>query len=186
MSGKVLVVPEDPTLNGHILRPFVKRVLDEAKFPAREVHVLEAPRTRGFQHAIQTITDDAFIERYKKFYSLWLFVPDGDLANDQAMRDLETRLSERGVTLVCQAAVPELEAWLLAGSDVRFSEAWGDMRSARDFKERYAEPFIRSHGNPKAAGLGRGRLAVAALGNWNRVTTRCPELGQLVERLRNL
>lgn len=186
MSGKVLVIPEDPQNNGYILRPFVQRILEEAEYPARDVTILSDPRPTGFHEAMRIIKSPELAQRWGRFARLWLFVPDADLADADAMQWLEAELSTLGITLFCCPAIPELEAWLLAGSDHQWTDSWRVMRGSTRFKEHYAEPFIASFGNASAPGGGRGDLAAKALRNWSRVVSRCDEIGRLVERLRAL
>ena len=41
MSFRVLVIPEDPTLNGYILKPLAERLLEDAGKPNAKVKVLD-------------------------------------------------------------------------------------------------------------------------------------------------
>ncbi len=186
MSGKVLVIPEDPQNNGYILRPFVQRILEEASFPARDVTILSDPRPTGFDAALRIIKSDELAQRWGKFAQIWLFIPDSDRAESAAMSELERSLAERGITLLCCPAIPELEAWLLAGSDQQWTDPWREMRESMQFKEHYAEPFLAQFGNASAPGGGRGELAAKALRNWSRIISRCSEIQGLVLRLRSL
>jgi len=185
MSGKVLVIPEDPQKNGYILRPFIRKVLSEASFPASDVQVLSDPRPTGYHDAVAKIRSGDLIQRWGRFARLWLFVPDADVAKPSEMQSLEIELESKGVRLLCCPAVPELEAWLLAGAE-KLPARWTDMREERSFKEVYAEPFLLKEGNPKAPGEGRAELSERAIRNWSRVVSRCEELEELIERLRKL
>ena len=51
MSFTVLVIPEDPVLNGHILKPLTEAVMADAGRPAAKVDVLSNPRLRGYDDA---------------------------------------------------------------------------------------------------------------------------------------
>ena len=88
MSFKALVVPEDPTLNGHILKPLAEALLGDAGKPNAKVRVLDNPRIRGYAHAVRAIRSDDLHASYA-FYDLWLFFPDADRAKPDAMEDLE-------------------------------------------------------------------------------------------------
>lgn len=79
MSTRVLVIPEDPTNNGTILRPLAKAIMAEAGRPAARIHVLTNPRTRGYDSALGAIRGD-LDSRYRHM-DLWLFFPDADLAS---------------------------------------------------------------------------------------------------------
>ena len=87
MSFKVLVIPEDPTLNGHILKPLAERLLKDAGKPNAKVKVLDKPRLRGYDQAVSAIRN-TLSQRYV-FFDLWLFFPDADRASVDAMKSLE-------------------------------------------------------------------------------------------------
>ena len=55
MSFKVLVIPEDHTHNGAILKPLVQAVLADAGKLAADVRVLDNPRVQGFEQAVAAI-----------------------------------------------------------------------------------------------------------------------------------
>ncbi len=55
MSFRVLVIPEDPTYNGYILRPLAETMLAEAGRPNARVTVLANPKLDGYDHAVQAI-----------------------------------------------------------------------------------------------------------------------------------
>ena len=58
MSFKVLVVPEDHTHNGAILKPLVSALLADAGKPAAWVKVVDRPRLRGYESAVAAIKGD--------------------------------------------------------------------------------------------------------------------------------
>ena len=99
MSVRVLVIPEDPTLNGYILKPLVEMLLAEAGKPAARVTVLTNPRVRGYDEAVKVVRRE-LASRYG-FMDLWLFFPDADRASDAAMRDLERSLRAEDIPLLC-------------------------------------------------------------------------------------
>jgi hypothetical protein len=51
MSFRVLVIPEDPTYNGYILKPLVERMLAEAGKPNARVTLLTNPKLGGYARA---------------------------------------------------------------------------------------------------------------------------------------
>lgn len=113
MSFKVLVIPEDPTLNGYILKPMVEAILSDAGKPNAKVQVLTNPRLNGYDEAVAPIRGD-LCERYG-FWDLWIFIPDADRASDAAMRALEADLATRDVSLLGCPAVPEVEIYACVG-----------------------------------------------------------------------
>lgn len=180
MSFRVLVIPEDPTYNGYILKPIVERMLTESGKPNAHVVVLTNPKMNGYAHAVSVIRGD-LIDRYRHF-DLWLFLPDGDRANNLAL--LESELADRGVHLFCCAAQPEVEAWLLAGYRDELPIPWPQVRQHPRLKEEVFEPFLKRFGDPRGTGSGRERLTREILSNYRGLLSVCPELGELEDRLR--
>lgn len=182
MSFRVLVIPEDPTHNGYILKPLVERMLAEVGKPNARVLVLANPKLDGYADAVHAIRHE--LEGRYGFYDLWLFLPDADLA--AGLDALETGAAEKGVQLLCCAAQPEVEAWLLAGHRDDLEMRWADIRSHPRLKEEVFAPFLADYGDPLAAGGGRERLVRKTLQNYRGLTELCPELATLEGRLRKL
>jgi len=178
---RVLVIPEDPTNNGYILRPLVTRIMAEVGRPHARVQVLTNPRVMGFAQAVQAMRGQ-LADRYA-FYDLWLFLPDADVA--AGLPDLEAEMSQRGIRLMCCAAEPEIEAWLLAGHRDRLNLPWQELRRHARLKEGVFEPFLKQHGDPRSAGGGRDELMARTLANYRGLLSVCPELQDLEERLRD-
>lgn len=179
MSFRVLVIPEDPTHNGYILKPLVERMLEEIGKSNAQVLVLPNPRLTGYDHAVRAIEEE-LPQRYG-FYDLWLFLPDADRAGGVAK--LETKMRARGVRLICCAAKPEVEAWVVAGHRDVLTGKWSELRENPRFKEEVFAPFLQKFGDPRAAGGGRDRLIRAALGNYRGLLAVCPELADLEQRI---
>ena len=82
MSFRVLVIPEDPTWNGYILKPLAKRLLADAGKPLARVALLANPGLRGSADAIRAIREE--LPDSYRFFDLWLFFPDADRASPDA------------------------------------------------------------------------------------------------------
>ena len=106
MSISVLVIPEDPQQNGHILKPLVQAIMGDIGRPHAKVNLLTRPRVRGYDQAVMTLRNE-LNARYG-FMDLWLFFPDADRATSDAMQDLEEHVEAKGITLLCCAAHPEV------------------------------------------------------------------------------
>lgn len=182
MSCKVLVIPEDPALNGYILRPLVQRVLAEVGRPNARIQILTNPRLRGYEDAVAVLRNE-LVKRYS-FFDLWVFVPDADRAQEGVLRVLEASMKSKGVALVCCPAQPELEAWLIAGHLNRVALPWDEIRNHPRLKEEVMEPFLAQHGDPRAAGQGRQRLMLRTLEAYRGLKQRCPEIENLETRIR--
>lgn len=185
MSYLVLVIPEDPTYNGYILKPLVSRMLRECGKPNAEIKVLDNPRPKGYEHA-KSLLMEQVLDRYRHF-DLLLFLPDADGKNrDEEFERLEDNTRAKGVRLLCCAAVQEVEAWLLAEHLDKLSSNWQNIRADGSVKENIFAPFLAQYGDSRRAGGGRELLMNETLQNYNGVLQRCPELEVLQERIKTV
>ncbi len=180
---KVLVIPEDPTYNGYILKPLVERLLRSAGKPNAKVNILTNPSAKGYEMIKAELPD--ILERYRHM-DLLLFLPDRD-CKDKAdeFQTLDQNAKTAGVKFIACAAVEEVEAWLLAGHTDNLLENWQTIRTDCDLKERYFEPFLAEYGDG-GVGNGRPRLMRETLHNFDGLLTRCPELKELQGRIRQI
>ena len=182
MSFSVLVIPEDPVQNGHILRPLVRALMRDVGRPNARVNVLTQPRVRGYDQAIRTIRE-ALYANYG-FLDLWLFFPDADKAGRDAMRDLEAHVAALGrCGLMCCVARPELEIFACAGFRNQIPEAWDDVRQHPRMKEEIFTPLLREHGDARRPGGGRDLMMAQSLRNLRLLFQLCPELRCLRDRI---
>ena len=182
MSLKVLVIPEDPTHNGYILKPLVQALMADAGKPRALVTVLTNPWLGGYDHALRAIKGD-LAERYG-FWNLWLFMPDADRASPADMRALETELAGRNVCLLCCPAEPEVEIYACVAHRDTLPGGWARARQHPRFKEALFNPLLAKHGDPRSAGGGRARMVAEALKNLPLplLLQLCPELRTLRDR----
>src|SRR5262249_9564340 len=149
--------------------------------PNAKIVVLADPKASGFDHAASLMSE--IVERYSHF-ELLLFLSDADgLDRSGVFRQLETRASAKGVTLICCAAVHEVETWLLAGHVDKLNESWANIRADTSVKENVFQPFLRKFGDATRPGGGRDRLMRETLSNYAGLLRRCPELLELQRRV---
>jgi len=180
MSCKVLVIPEDPTFNGYLLKPLVERLLDEAGKRNAQVLVLRDPKTGGFEHAWEVIEKGELQRRYG-YYDLWLFLPDGDKTKNLSL--LEATVKGQKAPLIASYLTPEVEVTVVAGHLKADTKGWQEKKQHPKFKETIFEPFLDAHGNPTAPGQGREKLMREALQNYDRMKQLVPELAALEARV---
>ena len=181
MSFTVLVIPEDPVLNGHILKPLASAIMTDAGRPAAKVDVLGRPRLRGYDHAVRVIRDE--LPRRYGFKDLWLFFPDTDKATEDAMRNLESHVASQGITLLCCVAQPEVEIYACAAFRNDIPEKWEDVRRHTRMKEEIFRPLLSRHGGFQKVGAARGRMIDRSLENLPLLFQLCPELQILRDRI---
>jgi hypothetical protein len=190
MSYRVLVIPEDPTYNGHILQPLVKALLDRAGKSNSRVTVLTDPHIFGVDQAISSAPQ---IAHDSPMYDLFLLMVDRDarLGNGESRlqrpREAERRaIDDYGRLLLACAAIEEVEVWLMAGHPDKVEGLgfnWKDIRQHDNPKEQYFEPFLAAYGNRLEAGQGRKRLMREGLENLSGLLSRCDELADLLRRI---
>jgi hypothetical protein len=181
VSFKVLVVPEDPTHNGAILKPLVEALMVDAGKAQATVRVLDNPRVQGFDDAVEALRGE-LVDRYR-WMDLWLFMPDADRARPDAMAALEATLQAQGVRLLCCAAQSELEIFASAPYRAEIPGGWAQARRHGRFKEVIFAPLIEKHGDARRPAGGRDLMIAAALANLQQLYGLCPELKQLRDRI---
>jgi hypothetical protein len=177
---KVMVIPEDPTLDQYILRPVMERMFLDLGRNAR-VQVLANPRIRGVAQALDAATVARVVAMYPMIDLFCIMVDrDGEPGRPVEAGKREAEHPDR--LMVC-LAVEEIEVWMLAVHREQLDVPWQDIRSERDPKERFAEPFLAAHAPRQAPGAGRV-WAMRDLGSkWRGVLRVCPELEALKQRL---
>ena len=178
MSCSVLVIPEDPTYNGYILRPLVSKLLEGCGKGNAKVQVLLNPKVSGFEHACGSMP--AIVDRYG-YLDLLLFLPDAD-GKDRSGQFARLE-SEYGRKLICCAAVQEVEAWLLAGHTDKLPRPWREIQADVSVKENVFVPFLNEFGDSRQPGGGREALMQQTLTNLRGLLERCPELAVLQRRI---
>jgi hypothetical protein len=181
VSLRVLVVPEDPTHNGYILRPLVQALMAAAGRPRALVTVLSNPRLTGFDHALRALRDE--LPGKYRHYDLWLFMPDADRATPAAMAALEADLQRQGIRLLVCAAQPEVEVFACVAHRADLGMTWDQARTHGRFKEQVFEPLLARHGDKRRAGGGRDQLMAASLARFQALLQLCPELRTLLDRI---
>ncbi len=184
MSYKVLVIPEDPTHNGYILKPLMQAILADAGKPNAKVDVLTNPKLGGYDHALKAIKED-LPDRYG-FWDLWIFIPDADRASPAAMASLEKEIGAKGIKLLCCPAQPEVEIYACTAYRTEIAGGWSAARDDIRMKENVFAPLLKAHGDDRRAGSGRDLMIAESLTNLPLLFQLCPELKKLRDRIATL
>lgn len=182
MSLRVLVIAEDPTWNGYILKPLTQALLADAGRQAARVELLTSPRVRGYSQALQVIRNE-LPERYARFFDLWLFFPDADRAKPDATRRLEEDIASHGITLLCCPAQPEVEIYACVGFREDLKKPWDAIRKHPRLKEDVFRPLLDRPGAARRVGGGRREMIERSLANMRLFYQLCPETKDLRERI---
>jgi hypothetical protein len=178
---KVLIIPEDPTLDQYILKPVVIRLFSELGRPAR-IDILTNPRLRGVDQALGQ-KDLADIVRRFPMIDLFLVLVDRD-GHLERHAIAKVREEEHPGRLFICLAIEEVEVWMLALHRDTLGVSWSTVRCERNPKERFAHPFLITRTPRLDVGGGRA-WAMRELGSgWRGVLRVCPELQELRDRIR--
>jgi len=180
MSFKVLVIPEDFTKDQHILKPLVKRVLQEAGKPMAFVQVCLDPRFQGISQCLNVPRLRKEVLRRYPMMDLFLLIVDRDGREGRATEleyvatQLKPDLRGRQLFLV-EMARQEVEVLLIAGHRLERSWKWNDIREDPHVKETYFQRLVDREGTGLAPHEGRKELMETAMKNWKNICHRCPE-----------
>jgi len=175
---RVLVIPEDPTLDQYVLKPVLRRLFADLGRKAR-IDVMLEPHLGGVDEALSQEVLAAVLERHRMADLLLLIVDRDCQQGRQSRLDARRRQAEEaGRTLIGCLAIEEVEVWALALADDP-PAAWQEIRRECHPKEVYFEPFVRQKGWLREPGRGRAAVMEALRGNWQRLKSRCPELETL-------
>jgi hypothetical protein len=184
VSLRVLLFQEDATYNGFILRPLLERVFAECG-KQRVSFSSITPPPKGYPQAVKLLR--ARLQQSGAMSRVWFFIADSDGRKlTDEFTNLENEARARGVHLVCCAAEPELEAWLVAGHKEKLGINWSETCKHPKLKEAVFAPFLKEHGDTQAVDGGRTRLMKETLRNYRGLLKLCPELAKLEQRIKKL
>jgi len=184
MSFKVLVIPEDPTYNGYILKPLINRIMESVDKPNASVNVLTNPKLNGYEHAKASI--ESICERYRHI-DLFLFIPDNDCNKNRqpTLNELTEKLRNKGYKITCVAAAEEVETWFLSAHKDKIEADWQIVKQDCSVKENHFYPFLQKHGDNSPGG-GREELMKEGLKRYRGMISLNPELKFLIDEIKKL
>lgn len=178
---RLLVVPEDPTHDQHVIKPIVEKILEDCECRG-EVEILRDPHLRGVDEALNAEVI-AGIVRDNPMVDIFLIVVDRDCDRMGNEAKAERRENDHSHVLLTCLAVQEIEVWPLALWRAELNVPWSSVRESCDPKEEFFDPFIREKGWQALLGKGRKRAMRALPGNWAGLKAVCPEIQSLSDRL---
>ena len=181
---RVLIIPEDPTLDQHVIKPIIEGVFADLKRPAR-VDVLTDPHLHSISQALNPTTVSDIIAD-NPMIDLFVLAIDRDCDRLGATEKATTRVAEHPTKLVAVLAWQEVEVWALALHREKLGVPWSQVRADCDPKEAYWDPFIAQNGWLTEVGKGRKKAMRALSGQWAGLLSVCPEIAERRERLRGL
>jgi hypothetical protein len=178
---RVLIIPEDPTLDQHVVKPIVERIFADLGKPAR-VEVLKDPHVSGAAQALcstliaEVVLDNAMVD-------LILLVVDRDCDRQSHEAKARDREKEHQTKLIATLAWQEVEVWALAPHRAELDAKWPAVRAHCDPKEAYFDPFVLRKGWLETVGKGRKRAMRDLGSSWRGLLDLCPEIDGLKQRI---
>lgn len=174
---RVLIVPEDPTLDQHVLKPVVQRIFADIGRSVR-VDVLTDPHLMGISQTLSATTI-AEVVQDNPMIDLFLLMVDRDCDRFGNTAKAEARKDEHPDKLIPCLACQEVEVWALALHRQDLPHRWTEVRAECDPKERYFDPFIEQQGWLETVGRGRKRAMRNMGRSWSGLLQVCPEIAEL-------
>ncbi len=181
---RILVIPEDPTLDQHILKPVVEAIFNDVNRVA-SIQVLQNPRLRSVDQALNPTMLGGIINSYPQ-EDLFLLIVDRDCdqsrINKVSAREVEA--DGRGKRLLGCLAIEEVEMWALAIYQGALPASWREMQQECNPKEAYFNPVVEQLGLQNDVGRGRKHIMKSLAGRYSRLLQFCPEIAELRDRIR--
>lgn len=179
---RVLIIPEDPTLDQYVLKPVVERIFADLGRPAR-VEVLRDPHLSGVDQALDEGMVAGIVED-NRMIDLFLLMVDRDCDRMNNTARSGARRQEHAERIVVGLAWQEVEVWPLAIHRAEVLTPFREVRAHCDPKEAFWDPFVVHKGWLGEVGKGR-KKAMRNLGSaWSGVLKGCPEIAELKEELK--
>ena len=192
MSYNVLVIPEDFTKDEHILLPLVRKVLADAGKPNASVTVCRKPNFQGIDGALnyERVRDEVVLRNGMTNLFILFIDRDARAGREAAVANLRTRIQtdlKANQNFVGVVARQEVEIFPIAGHELSQSWSWRAIREDGDVKNTFFIQLAEREDTIKFLHQGRKQLMAAAMRNWSRIKSRCPEettgLTQAIKKL---
>ena len=173
---KVLVIPEDPRNDQHILKPLLERLFESIGKASVRVRICQAPVLGGIGEALKSKRLAEIVERYQGMIDLFILCVDRDGIPGRRLGWNEIE-SEFGTALPSSPRTPgrRSKPGLLAGLTLPRNWNWADVRAEVRVKERYFNVLARNRGVADGPGGGRQALGKEAARNIPAIRQKCPE-----------
>lgn len=189
----VLVIPENPKYDRHVLRPIMERMITSWLGLNARIDVDDQIPLGGISQATRPERLQDVIDRYE-MVDLFILCLDQDDRTDEsaedqiveleeAMRNHLDRMGRYEDVFFAVVARREIEAWVLVGCEESGDWTYTEVRREPQVKERYFEPYAEQRGVDEGNFGGRGPLGEEAARNYKTIRQQCSELQVLEEKI---
>lgn len=191
----VLVIPENPKYDRHVLQPIMERMITSWLDFHAKISVENQIPLGGVSQATRPERLQDVVDRYE-MVDLFILCIDQDDRSDDAVadqiegieNDMQDHLDERGRSddaFFAVVAKREIEAWVLVGCEESGEWTYTELRREPHVKEHYFEPYAERRGVDEGDFGGRGPLGEEAARNYRTVRQYCDELQVLEEKIQD-
>jgi hypothetical protein len=181
---KVLVIPENPTLDQYILKPIVTRIFRELNLSPK-IFILQDPHLNGVSEALDPKIIGTILQIHPMI-DLFLLIVDRDCDETRELGPLSGRVQQArqmGKEMIGCLAIEELETWALALHRDELDVGWSEIRPECHPKEVFFEPLVKAKGWSESLGRGRVTAMKDLAGNWKSLKSVCQEIQQLQDEI---
>ena len=178
---RVLIIPEDPTLDQYILKPIVERIFADLGRSAR-IDVLVDSFLTGAAEALDATVIDDVLQDYRMI-DLFLLMVDRDCDRKNHTAKAAQRQAEHPNKLIAVVAWQEIEVWALALHRDALAHKWPEVRAHCDPKEAYFDALVVEQKWLTTVGKGRKRAMRELGAGWKGFNTLCPEIDALKKQI---
>ena len=172
----VLIIPEDPQHDQHILKPIFEGLFRSIGKPRAKVIVCQDPVLGGVAEALKSNRIAQIIEQHRGMTDIFILCVDRDGVDGrrQRLNQIEQKFGNEHIFLA-ENAWQEIEIWALAGLQLPKEWRWADVRAEINVKEQYFEPYAVQRGLSDELGGGRKALGEKASRRISAIRQKCPE-----------
>lgn len=189
----VLVIPENPKYDRHLLLPIMERMITSWLDFNAWIDIENQVPLGGISQATRPERLQDVVDRYEMFDLFILCIDQDDRTDESAedqivelenvMREYLDRVGRPDGAFFAIVAKREIEAWVLVGCEESGGWTYTDVRQEPRVKERYFEPYAEERGVDEGDFGGRRPLGKEAARNYKTIRQHCEELQVLEEKI---
>lgn len=190
----IVVIPEDPTYDRHIVQPIIQAMMTWIGKSNATIRLPEG-NLGGTGSALDWASLEPIVNQYQYLADLFLLCVDrdGDAGRRDSLNYLEekaqNKLANEGfgeIAFFAVAAQQEIEVWALGGiSELPTPDryTWDAVRSDSNAKERYFRAYVERSGLIERQFEDRKILGETSAAHYKTLRQKCPELEKLEKRI---
>lgn len=173
----IVVIPEDFRKDQYILKPLFSQLFKRLGASNPKVNICRDPLLGGIGEALKTDLLAEIVNDQRGMTDIFILCVDRDgvVGRRERLDQIEAEFQGRCVFLA-ENAWEEIETWVLAAArDLPNEWSWAQVRSEKQIKETYFEPYVARRGLTDTLGGGRKVLGEEAARRVPAIRQKCTE-----------